>query len=201
MIWFLSMVVIVSLSGVMMPGPVFAACVVKGYRDSSAGLKIALGHALVEIPVIILLVFGLKYVINNRVLLIIIGVTGGIVLVYMGLSMVRFKSGMDENSEYLPYNSFAMGLMTTAANPYFYIWWATVGAALIAQALGFPAWFVVLFMVFHLLCDFIWDFVVSYAVYRSRKLWTPRVEKIVFAVFGLLLVGFGIRFILSPFIS
>ncbi|MFC2076458.1 LysE family transporter [candidate division KSB1 bacterium] len=201
MIWFLSMVVIVSLSGVMMPGPVFAACVVKGYRDSSAGLKIALGHALVEIPVIILLVFGLKYVINNRVLLIVIGVAGGIVLVYMGLSMVRFKSVTDEDREYMPYNSLAMGLMTTAANPYFYVWWATVGAALIAQALGFPAWFVAVFMVFHLLCDFIWDFLVSFAVYRSRKFWTPRVEKIVFAVFGFLLVGFGIRFVLSPFIS
>ena len=199
MILFLSMVVVVSLSGVMMPGPVFAACVVKGYREPTAGLKIALGHALVEIPVILLLVFGLKYVLDNRTLLMVIGIVGGSVLMYMGLSMIRFRRGEDEDADYLPYNSVSVGVMTTVANPYFFVWWATVGAALISKALGFPGWFIVVFVFFHLLCDAAWDFVVSYAVYRSRKLWTIRVEKIVFAFFGLLLIGFGIWFIVSSF--
>lgn len=192
------MVAVVSLSGVMMPGPVFAACVVKGYRESTAGLKIAVGHGLVEIPIVLLLVFGLKHIVDNRILLTIIGVTGGLVLVYMGFSMIRIKCDKKDEPDYLPYDSVSVGVLTTAANPYFFLWWATVGAALISQALGFPTWFIAVFILVHLLCDFVWDFVVSYAVYRSRNIWTPRIERIVFAVFGVLLVIFGIRFIASP---
>jgi len=57
---FLSSVVLVSLSGVMAPGPVFAVTVARGYESRKAGILIALGHGLVEVPLIFLLFFGLS---------------------------------------------------------------------------------------------------------------------------------------------
>ena len=59
MLPFLGSVAVISLSGVMMPGPMFAVTVAKSYKSQSAGIKIALGHALVEIPVMLLIYFGL----------------------------------------------------------------------------------------------------------------------------------------------
>ena len=45
---FLLSVAAISLSGVLMPGPVFAVAVAKGHRSPAAGLKIAIGHGIVE---------------------------------------------------------------------------------------------------------------------------------------------------------
>ena len=55
---FLLSVVFVSLSGVMMPGPVFAVTVAKGYRSKVAGVLIALGHGAIEFPLMFLIYFG-----------------------------------------------------------------------------------------------------------------------------------------------
>ena len=57
MLPFLLSVVVISLSGVMMPGPLFAVTVAKSYKSQLAGMQIALGHALVEIPLILFIYF------------------------------------------------------------------------------------------------------------------------------------------------
>ena len=59
MVVFLLKPVVVSLSGVMAPGPVTAATFVAGSRRRHAGLWIALGHAVVEVPLMLLLAAGM----------------------------------------------------------------------------------------------------------------------------------------------
>ncbi|UCC91018.1 MAG: lysine transporter LysE, partial [Dehalococcoidia bacterium] len=59
MVPFLASVAVISLSGVMMPGPAFAVTVAKSYKSPFAGIKVALGHALVEVPVMVLIYRGL----------------------------------------------------------------------------------------------------------------------------------------------
>ena len=56
---FLVYVIGISLSGVMAPGPVTATTIVMGSRNRWAGAIIALGHGIVEFPLIILIVVGL----------------------------------------------------------------------------------------------------------------------------------------------
>jgi hypothetical protein len=88
---FLISVVFISLSGVMMPGPVFAVTVIKGYRSKKAGVLIALGHGIVEFPLIFLLYFGLSGFFASTVVQKVIGIVGGSMLVYMGFQTFKTR--------------------------------------------------------------------------------------------------------------
>jgi len=199
-IWiFLGIAIVVSFSGVMMPGPVLAATIAKGYRDERAGIKIALGHGLIEFPLMALIILSLGYVFEDERIMLAIGLVGGILLVFMGGEMVRARkhiaiSGKDS----LPKSAFAAGAFTTSANPYFFLWWATVGAVLIFTAQEFGAIVVLVFAVVHWSCDLVWYTFTSFAVFRSRHLWTPLVHEIVFATCGILMIAFGVYFVLGP---
>ncbi|MEM2995600.1 MAG: LysE family transporter [Candidatus Bathyarchaeia archaeon] len=59
-IFFLLSVVLTSLSGVMMPGPVFAVTVTHGYKSKVAGAIVALGHGAIEFPLMFLIFFGFE---------------------------------------------------------------------------------------------------------------------------------------------
>ncbi|GAH55236.1 unnamed protein product, partial [marine sediment metagenome] len=56
---FLFSAVGISLTGVMLPGPLTAATIAKGYGDKNAGALIAVGHAVIEIPLIAAIYLGL----------------------------------------------------------------------------------------------------------------------------------------------
>ena len=56
---FLGLVIVISASGVMSPGPLFAANVMYGLREGKiSGIKMAVGHTIVEFPLILLLGVG-----------------------------------------------------------------------------------------------------------------------------------------------
>ncbi|UCE73934.1 MAG: LysE family transporter [Methanomassiliicoccales archaeon] len=187
----------ISLSGVMMPGPVFAGTVAKGYKDKNAGMQIALGHGLVEFPLIGLIGLGLGSFFENQGVRLAIGVIGGAVLIYIGYNMVRMRKETDETEKYLPYHPIIVGVITTVSNPYFFLWWATVGLFLIVFALGFGLLALVVFAVVHWLCDFIWDYFVSFTVFKSKRLWSEKGHNIVFGICGAIMVIFGVWFIIS----
>ena len=85
----------------------------------------------------------------------------------------------------------------TAANPYFFIWWATVGAALIISARDFGGPGIAVMGVTHWLCDLCWLFLISWAVFKSKRLWTQKVNTVVFGICSVILAGFGAWFIIS----
>lgn len=193
-IMFLGWVMLISISGAVAPGPVFAAAVARGLSDGKAGLKISAGHALIEVPLIAAIFLGLMAVLQDQNVLAVIGLVGGAFLLYMGVSMFRSpEEGPDLNGS--PYGSLTAGIALTAANPYFLLWWATVGAALIALAAAFGWWMLPLFAVVHLACDFLWLGLVSYSASKSRVLLKGRWFKALNAVFGLFLVGFALYFL------
>jgi len=190
----------ISLSGVMMPGPLTAATIAKGYREQNAGIFIALGHAVVEIPLMALVYFGLAQFFTNATFKMIVGVAGGLLLVFMGLMVLRgFTRDMAQIAD-LPYNSLVTGIMLTGANPYFFLWWATIGIALIVTAAQFGIWGLVIFAAVHWSCDLVWEQIVSVSVFRTKHLWTQTVQRVIFGVCAALLVGFGIYFCVSVFL-
>jgi threonine/homoserine/homoserine lactone efflux protein len=199
-IWvFFGMTLIISLSGVMMPGPVFAATIAKGYKDGSAGLKIALGHGLIEFPLMALIILSLGVVFENSLVQAGIGLVGGALLVFLGVMMVRARKQIAlDGTEVFPRNTIVTGALTTSANPYFFLWWATVGALLIYTAQEFGPVVVLVFAIAHWSCDLVWYSFTSFAVFRTRHLWTPLVHEIVFGVCGALMVIFGVYFMVGP---
>lgn len=197
------MAILISLSGVMMPGPVFAAAIAKGYEDKRAGIRIALGHGLVEFPLMALIILSLGYVFKDDMVKIGIGLVGGALLIFLGGSMlgsVRTSRAVEtaEPKKMFPYGPFAAGAITTSANPYFFLWWATAGALLIITAQEFGAIVVVIFAAVHWSCDLGWYYLTTYTVFRTRHLWTPTVHSIVFGVCGALMVVFGVYFMVGP---
>ena len=194
---FLLSVGIISLSGVLMPGPVFAAAVVKGAENKHAGAWIALGHSMIEVPLIIAVILGLDFIIKEFWVRTIIGITGGSLLLYMGIRMFQMRNHEEIIKKAFPIHPFIAGIITTITNPYVFLWWATIGASLIIIAIGFGIIGIISFILIHESCDLIWDYSVSYMTFKSKKLWTEKTHKYIFGIFGIVLIIFGVYFIFA----
>ena len=178
-----------------MPGPVTAVTVTKGSQRKEAGALIAIGHGFIEIPLILLIYFGLANFLTLTGVKISVGLAGGLVLIWMALNIFKTRPSIFSDQKELPYSSIVAGLTTTAANPYFFIWWATVGATLLTSARDFGGAGVAAMGVIHWICDFAWLYLVSWAVFKSRRLWTQKVNLIVFRVCSAIMAAFGAWFI------
>ena len=190
----------ISLSGVMLPGPLTAATIARGYNDKNAGAMIGIGHAIVEVPIIALIYFGFAAFIADPLVKMVTGLAGGALLVVMGLLIFfTFRKPL-EGSVVLPYSSLATGIVMTGGNPYFLLWWATIGVALVSGAVAFGIYGLALFTIVHLSCDIAWEQVVSMTVFRTRHLWTPGVQKTVFSICAAVLIGFGLLYGVSVFL-
>ena len=197
MVPFLSSVAVISLSGVMMPGPMFAVTVAKGYKSQFAGAKMALGHAIVEVPLMLLIYFGLARFFDQGPVQITLFLAGGALMVWMGIGMLRRSRQSIEEAKDLPYNSVAAGAITSIANPFFFLWWAAVGSMLIMKSLSFGVTGFVLLITVHLLCDFGWLFFVSVIVHRTKSRWREKFRVGLFMACSFLLIGFGGWFLSS----
>jgi threonine/homoserine/homoserine lactone efflux protein len=193
----------ISLTGVMFPGPMTAATIAKGYGDRHAGVRIAAGHAVVEIPLIAIMAviyFGSGSLASSPRVEKVIYLVGGAMLLYFGFRMFRANRLAPGAVGGLPASSFLTGMVITGTNPSFYIWWVTAGAVLIAGAARFGPIGIILLAVVHLPSDFMWSEFLSAGTFESRRWWTQKVQRIVFSVCALILAGFGVWFCLSAFL-
>ena len=193
---FLLSAVAISLSGVMAPGPITAATLAAGARSRHAGAFIALGHAVVEMPLILLLAAGIGTFLKSPAVKAGIGLAGGVVLVLMGaqllLSLRRCKTDSEATVQRHP---FMTGIVLTGANPYFLFWWATVGLALATQATEYGAVALLAFGVVHWLCDLGWLEVLSWAGFQGSQAFGLRSQKVISVVCAIVLLGFGLKFL------
>jgi threonine/homoserine/homoserine lactone efflux protein len=87
-------------------------------------------------------------------------------------------------------------------NPFFLVWWVTVGGLLLQQFLGaVGTWGLPLFIIVHWMCDLVWLSVVSFSIYRTRSFWKPRAQEWVFIVLAVALLYFGGQFIVKGLIA
>ncbi len=203
MVEFLLGAAVISLSGVMMPGPMSAVTAGRGSTDPGAGALVAAGHGAVEIPLIILYysglgAFGAAVGGAGRTVL---GAAGGIVIVFMALRMIAGRAAGAGRDVTRHGNAFTDGVILTAANPYFYLWWISVGGALVARASGFGTAGLGAFITVHWLCDLGWSWTLSALSYRGTRFFGRSFQKGLFIVMGMLLLFFGARFLYDAVIS
>jgi threonine/homoserine/homoserine lactone efflux protein len=175
----------------MAPGPLFAAVIAEGRRSASSGFLISAGHASVEIPLIILLYFFGSAIVFDE-LKMIIGVLGGLVLLYM--AYMELIHSDEPKKEFKKGKSLFTGAIMTLVNPYFILWWLTVGFTLTLNATIFGLMGLLSFILVHELCDFGWLGLVSITSYRTTKIW-DKSHKILSMISALIFVAFGIYFI------
>ena len=201
---FLLSAVGISLTGVMLPGPMTAATIAKGYGDRDAGVWIAAGHAVIEIPLIAVIAgiyIGSGRLISSPQVEKVIYLLGGLMLLYLGFRMFRANRAMPGSVGGLPGSSLVTGIVITGTNPAFYMWWATAGALLVSGAAKFGLAGVILLAAVHLPCDFAWSEFLSVGTFESKRWWTEKVQKIVFSVCAVVLAGFGVWFCFSAFLG
>jgi threonine/homoserine/homoserine lactone efflux protein len=126
-----------------------------------------------------------------------LSVAGSGMIIWMGVSMFRARSEAAGKGKDLPYNAFVAGILTSVFNPFFLLWWATIGGMLIMRILEFGTMGLIVFIIVHWLCDLVWLTLVSNVIYRTHTFWNQRVQEWLFIACSLLLVGFGIWFLIS----
>jgi len=191
---FLFSVVLISLSGVLLPGPLFASTIEKAAKRKTAGVLIAIGHGIVEFPLMFLIYYWISQIAIPDIVPITVGLAGGLLMMYMGFQTFRNRKKNDRKYVSSKKDSLTAGMWTTAANAGFIIWWLTIGTSLIlnAQIFGLMGFFV--FAVVHWLCDFVWYTVVAFIIFKSRRFWSEKVHTAILIFCFAVFVGFGAWF-------
>ena len=191
---------ITGLSGSMSPGPMFVATVVwSKKRGSIAGPLVVLGHTVAEIPIILALLLGLSSVFESIEVRLLTGVLGGLFLVWSSLHLLKASTSNDEQlqlslgrSSPMSRSPILAGLTTSVLNPYFFIWWMTIGIPYATLSLETASYIgVAIFTCSHWISDLIWFSLVSFSVSRGRKVISNRVYRVILGVCGVLLMVLG----------
>ena len=191
---------VIGLTGALAPGPTLVATINASIAGNWAtGLKISLGHLIVEFFLVILILSGLAAVALPHAS--VIAAAGGIALIlFGGLTIAGSRTAtMSANTIQPVSNPYAAGLITSAANPYFWIWWLSIGSAMVIAGLEGGLGFVGIFMIGHWTADTVWYTLVSTTVSKGRTLFSDPVYRKIMVLCGIFLILFGI-FYLSHFI-
>ncbi|AUB55188.1 lysine transporter LysE [Methanobacterium subterraneum] len=196
----------VGLSGAMVPGPMLTVTISDSLRKGSqAGPLVVLGHVIAEISLIILLVLGLGWVIGSQTITMVIGGIGGVMLIYIGYSIARSPVPEEIPGDGEPIEkrgSVLSGVITSVTNPYFYLWWATVGWAFMLKGIELAGIIGVLsFLVGHWGADLSWYSLVSFFTSKGRHVLPGKRYRIMMIICGVFLVLLGVYFIYSTLIA
>ena len=195
---FAVLVIVISASGVMAPGPLFAANISYGLREGrKSGIKMATGHAIVELPLVILLgigVFSLESFPEFRTIISILGAITLFVFAALQIrTVLREKQVAVTNSKQ---GALITGVLLSGLNPFFIIWWLTIGFKLISDAMMIWAFSGMLIMFgLHIWMDFAWLGGVSFLASKSTKILSNKNYKILKIGLSGMLIYFGITFL------
>lgn len=221
---------IVGLTGAMMPGPLLTVTVAESARHKfRVGPLLILGHGILETILIIALWAGLStLLIRTGVTMAIAGI-GGAVLIWMGSAIVRdvlqgrvelavaedpglelepvIESKTKSGTGRLPARSgnaprlVGLGIIISLLNPYFILWWVTVGLGYITLSLEQGIAGLAAFFAGHILSDLAWYSLVAGVVAGSSRFLTPTIYRAILAVCGSFLVLLGGYFIYSGLVK
>lgn len=207
---------LVALTGAMSPGPLFTYTIIRSAQAKDKGylmgLWIITGHALLELGIIIVLLMGFSFVLQNAAVVTIIGVGGGLILVWFGLATLlqvyRGPVGVELTAADGPRGSESVatkqaglwanpvlgGIMVSMSNPYWWIWWATIGLALMIQFnVSWESWpGLVAFFLGHEAGDLLWYMAVSALSFFGLRRISPRAYSGILIACGVFMILFGL---------
>ena len=190
---------VIALSGAMMPGPLLTVTISESSRRGFiTGPLLIAGHAMLELALVIALLLGLAPFFQMPSVFVFTAIAGGLILFWMAFNMFHSLSTMsiswkeDQTKRNHPIIS---GIMMSIANPYWIIWWATIGLGYILYSWKFGIWGIVFFFAGHTLADLAWYSLISAAVAGGRHFLTDRLYRGLIAVCAIFLVVFACYFI------
>ena len=195
---------LIAYSGAIMPGPMLAVVVAESPRQGArAGPLVVLGHALLELALLGLLVLGLGPLLEREGVQAVLSVVGGAMLVATAAVMLVSVARDTARLEYGAAGGRAHGravlggIVSSLSNPYWSIWWATIGLSLLTKAYALGAAALVAFYVGHILGDLTWYSAVSGVIAAGRRWITPRRYRVMVAVMACFLLVLAAWFVVS----
>lgn len=196
---------IVGFSGALMPGPVSMVTISQSARHGFwAGPLVTAGHAVAEIAAVAALAMGLGKVFKRSLVAGLIGLLGGGFLLWMGVDIARsgwvgiaLELEPGEMGGLTAFGSVGAGVLASISNPYWVVWWASVGASYVVLALrkGLPG--LGAFFWGHILSDLSWNSLLAFLIASGRGFLSLSFYRGVLVVCGLILVALAVYFIYS----
>lgn len=178
----------------------------RGYR---AGPLISVGHAVTELVMVGALALGLSRMLQQTMVAGVVGLLGGAVLAWMGLNIIqdarrgRLSLDIEAEAEVDPApidarrGLVSAGVLLSVSNPFWLLWWATVGSA---NMLGFLEYGLVglgVFYLSHVSLDFGWNSLLAALARSGRQVVSDRIFRGVLTVCGAFLVLFAVYFVVT----
>jgi threonine/homoserine/homoserine lactone efflux protein len=186
----------IGLTGALAPGPTLVATINSSLqRGWKMGPKVAMGHALAEVVVFLLIVVGLASVAEEHTG--VVAAIGGAALVLFGLLTLKGSrtATMEISSGGASSNPYLAGALTSVANPYFWVWWLSIGSALVLAELREGLLLATIFMIGHWGADFGWYTFVSTSLHQGRTFLSEANYRRTLALCGGFLVLFGVSYL------
>ena len=214
---------LVALTGAMAPGPLLTYTIIQsvktGRRGYLMGAWVIIGHAMLEMCIILLLLLGFSFVIKNLVVVRVIGVTGGILLVWFGVGIIRnvYTGNIptsfldpDKLPENRPVEAKRKGLdnpvlggaLVSMSNPYWWVWWATIGFAFMLQFdISLQKWpRLIAFFAGHEAGDLAWYLIVSMLAFFGIRNLDKKAYFGILVFCGVIMILFGVYLGTSTFL-
>lgn len=172
---------VVGLSGALSPGPLLAFTIREATRNGwTAGPLVSTGHALLELGVVVILALGLGRFFQGDMAKAVIGLVGGSVILWMAWGTVQTALRERPDFRSVPEGRRRAGgpvlggVVVSLSNPFWSIWWLTVGASLLSRFYPGPLglWSVGAIYIGHILSDFVWYSGVALAISSGRRVMT-----------------------------
>jgi threonine/homoserine/homoserine lactone efflux protein len=194
---------VLGLSGAVMPGPVLTATISevtkRGFR---AGPLIVVGHGILEILLLVALIHGLGDWLGQDRVRGWLGVGGGLILAGFGIQMILTAARTADDAQvWQPDPRAALhgpvlaGGLTTLSNPYWYVWWGSIGLSFAVESMAWGWTGLVTFYIGHILSDLAWFSLVAVAVAQGRRVISPKVYSRVIRACGGALILIGALFV------
>jgi threonine/homoserine/homoserine lactone efflux protein len=181
-----------------MPGPVLTATISESARRGFiAGPMIVLGHGILETGLLVLIVLGFADLLSKPGILGSISLAGGVVLLWFSYGMIKNIKELTLDLSMGTRNSngpILAGILTSIANPYWTIWWATVGLGYVIMSMKFGIAGVVFFFIGHISADLAWYSFVSLLISRGKKHISNIIYRGVIGACALILIIFAFYF-------
>ncbi len=182
----------------MMPGPLLTATISESsQRGALTGPLLIVGHGILELLLLVALVFGIAPFLQRGDVFAVVAISGGVILIWMAVGMFRTlpSLSMSLNQAVSKRGSIVLsGVILSIANPYWIIWWATIGFGYVIYSWQFGMAGIVFFFTGHILADFAWYSAVSAAVGKGRHLFTDRLYRGIIAACAVVLILFALYF-------
>ena len=195
---------IIGLTGAMAPGPLLTITIGSSAKQGGiVGPLVVLGHGILELALLALIVFGVANFLNNQMIFSGIAFLGGLVLVYMGYNIIRglknYNLSVSDSGKKAGMHPVITGIIVSISNPYWFIWWITIGMGYVMFARNLGMAGILAFFIGHILSDLVWYSFISYGVQFGGRYLNLKVIKIILFVCSLFLITFGISFIIKGY--